>query len=211
MRSGDGVWEGGDAPGLLDQNQQDYSSQIGNALKINGSVPSRVDPRVQLAVQLDDWTLPEFAHLRRATIAAAYGNSNAAVGQTGYAWLQGVDGRLARVSKVILVNRNAAPIEYQFGFMTAAPGAGAGLSVRATDDRDNVTALQISGGRNAVVTPPPTPTAGIWAVNAFESLVIDVKFVLTRSTTFLAITGTSNTIFEAGFEWYERDPLSSEA
>lgn len=205
-----------DAPGLLDQNQQDYTTQVARALGVQGqSVPGKLDYRVGVGVQLDDFREVEFQFLRRCT--AAYFGSNVAAGGAGlfgFSSIRGANGMLVKLERVIITNPTAAAITFSCGVQAQFPSGVGAVAGTARDTRFGVGALNtaavVRGGTDAAPAAPSLPfQVTIPAGNSFE-LRLDV--VLTSVGAFFSvIAGTANAAISCAWFWRERPLLHTEA
>lgn len=214
MKAGDGLWGRKVVPGLLDQNQQDYSTQVGRALGIQGSVPGHVDPTVGVGIQVDDLREVEFQYLRRC-IPAYYGSTVAAVAaQFGFSSIRGGNGNLTIVEKCIINNTSAAALVFNCGIMAAFPNGVGAVAGTARDSRFGVgvlnTLAQVRGGNDVAPVAPALPFQV--AVPAGQSVCLEPGIVLSSSGAFFSIiAGTVNLAFSVAWFWRERAQLLTEA
>lgn len=200
--------------GLLDQNQQDYSTQVARALGIQGSVPGHVDPRVGVGIQIDDLREVEFQYLRRCT-TAYFGSTVAAVaGQFGFSSIRGGNGNLTILEKCIIANTSAAALVFSCGIQGAFPSGVGAVAGTARDSRFGVGVLNtlaaVRGGTDAAPVAPSLPFQV--AVPAGQSVVLEPEIVLASAAAFFSIiAGTVNLGFSVGWFWRERAQLNTEA
>lgn len=206
-----------DAPGLLDQNQQDLATQVSAALFTQGRVPGKIDPRFQLTLAVEDFTLPEFYYLRRGKLLGVGFSLAAVAGQLGFVYLQGAAGLLTTVTRVEIFNRNAALQSVAIGFQTAAPAAGgAGVRGQNRDSRNGFgsgipTQTLINGGNNAAPTVPTIYARAL--IGAGQLWASSEPWVLTGTGAFLTFVNdlTVNQTLDVQLYWRERTILESEA
>jgi len=141
----------------LDQNQQDYATQLQRALQLTARSPAELESVLNVGIQVDDFTRPEFWPLRRGTRFQAYRSVTAVAGQRGIFQMQGRVGVLTVVEQVTIVNQSGAPLTFNYGIGSANAVATGGGTV-ATDDRlfsvvSPATAV-VSGASGAPVVPP---------------------------------------------------------
>jgi len=150
MRSGDGTWER--EPGLLDQNQAEYATQVAKALSLQGSLPSHLDPRFQLGFTVDDFSGDEWLYLRRATPAQMGFSVAAVAAQRGYAQITGCPDKLTIFRKVTIANLSGVVQTVTIGFAAATAGSTPQGGV-SRDDRIFVTAVGAVGGYGTAIGP----------------------------------------------------------
>lgn len=121
-------------PAVLDQNQQDYATQIARAVALQSKPPGQLDPRIALGITVDDWTLPEFWTLRRGTRWQAMRSPGAVAGQRGFVQATGSPGTLSVLERVWIYNNSGATLTFNYGMwaIEAAAGGGGGAVL---DDR----------------------------------------------------------------------------
>jgi len=204
-------------PAVLDQNQQDYASQLAKALGLQARIPGHLDPRIQVGLTLDDFTRPEFWNIRRGKMWQGHVALGAGVGFKAFAQLQGSAGTLCVVQRITISNLSAAVQTYQWGLsrwnatVTTTPGANsrddrAGLSI-------NNPACILTGGNT---TAAPFQPKGQVQVGIGASEVIDCDMILTGkiavvdALAFSVACVTANVPLDVSFEWRERAILPSE-
>jgi len=121
-------------PGLLDQNQQAYASQVAKALQLQGSIPGKLDPRIQLGINVDDLSARQFWHLRRGTSWQNFRDVTAVVGQRGFVQVLGSVGMIAKLEKVVVTNNAGGSLTFTYGLAAFEAAAGGG-GVASCDDR----------------------------------------------------------------------------
>lgn len=195
-------------PALLDQNQQDYASQAAKALGLQSKIPGHLDPRFQLGFTVDDFRDPEFAWLRRQTLWQGRGVRAATAANLNYVCLPGINGVIAIVTKIIIVNQNAATNVSIIGIAVA----NAVMTIGSMAPRDT----RATGNQAACV--PYTGTA-VGPINplgkAIQTLaggttVLECSYVLTSPLTLAVVDGLPNQVIDVSFEWSERAALPSE-
>lgn len=204
-----------DAPGLLDQNQQDYTTQIARALGVQGqSVPGKLDYRVGVGVQLDDFRAVEFQFLRRSTVAY-FGSQVAAVAaQFGFSSIRGGNGTLVILERVIIANTSAADLAFDCGVMGSFPNGVGAVAGTARDTRFGVGTLNtlavVRGGNAAAPVAPALPFR--IAVPIGSSFELEPGIVLTSASAFFSVIATTvNLGFSVSWFWRERPMLHTEA
>jgi len=202
------------APGELDQNQQDYSTQVARVLGIQGTIPGHVQPTVGVGLQLDDLRAVEFQYLRRSV--ASYFGSNVAAGGAGlfgFSSIRGITGKLVIVERVIIGNPTAATIVFSCGVQSAFPSGVGAVAGTARDTRFGVGTLNsgaaVRGGSDAAPTAPSLPFQIV--VPAGNSFELRPEVVLNSSTSFFSvIAGTANVAISCAWFWRERVTLDTE-
>lgn len=203
-------------PGLLDQNQQDYASQITKGLGLQSRSPAHLDPRMQLGVTVDDFSKAEFQYLRRRFLFEAAGTRGPTAGQRGYVQLRPSPGNITVVTEIKIVNANGVLASYNIGMsLTNAETTVIPTSLR--DDRIPVfqSAAVISSGTNAA---PITSTGQLIFVPAGASLTIPCEYVFIggrggAAAPFRGLTVVDTVVnqqINVGFTWSERFALDSE-
>jgi hypothetical protein len=203
-------------PGLLDQNQQDYSTLVNRALQLQRNPPGRLDPTVQLGLTLDDLNEEEFAYLRRKYLFEASGQRALTAGQRAYIQLEPGRGTLTVVTSMQIFNNNAAVQALQVG-MAIANGALTAVPTSIRDDRISTFTSQaaVSTGSNAA---PIAPTGMTVTLLQNTGIIIPCCYVFTggkgpAAAPFrcLSIVDTANANgITAAFTWTERTLLQTE-
>lgn len=213
MRSGDGIWtRPGTVPGLLDQNQPDYASQVAKANALQGTPPGHLESTYGVGITLDDYTAPEFWWLRRGLLGFWGGLQAAVAAQAGWVGIQGAVGTLTIVKRTIITNPTATAQSVFVGLTTVTPSAGAYFPCPVRDTRGgSASQCATTGGvrASAANTAPTTPLRVF--VPPTSSVVIEIPFVLTGAAFFSAQCQTLNADFAANIEFAERALLVSEA
>ena len=178
--------------GYLLNGQADLAEQTMRTLELKGDLPQMVDPRIQLGVQVDDWTGHEYRWTRRMGSFMRGELSGAVAAQFSYVIfgsLTAAGRTLAAVDQVIISNPNIAGVQVQFGLIDSAlflPNSFTGLrddrmyagtlNARAafgTQSVQNVAAL-LTTGNPAVYLPPNS------------SMVVPLQMVLTNEPSVTA-------------------------
>lgn len=216
MRAGDGIWgQKRGVPGLLDQNQQDIATQVGRALSVQGFVPARLDANLELGITAEDFTRPEFWHLRRGRLLGIGNNTPAVAAQLGFVYLQGAAGTLTIIERIEIFNRNAAVQRVAIGFQAAAPAAGfAPIRAPTRDSRVGLTSNPTSTGFSAGNAVGPTvPTTYVSAyIGAGQLWASEVPWVMTGAGVFFTLVNdlTVNQTLDVELYWRERVILETE-
>lgn len=215
---------------LLTVQQPNLSDRVIRALDIKGDVPGLLQPRYDLSIQADDFTLPEYKYLSRTMMMAATAAQAAGAALFSYVGLTFLaassassDLRICRVKRVTFTNPNAGAI-----FVSGALSTG-DLTVFATgstptplDSRWLKNGVQARGSMRTVVaniaTPPPVQV--LFGVAAGGNVTYELDAVLSNFPTgFTGQTGgvllfapsAVNQSLQVTFEWEEREAMSSEA
>jgi len=218
MRSGEGIWgrRREVQHAILDQNQPDIPTQITKSLGMQGYVPAKIDPLIQLGIAVEDFTRPEFWILRRGRLLAGGISTGAVAGQLGFVYLQGAPGLLSIVERVEIFNRNAALQSIAVGYQAAAPAVGgAGARAQNRDSRNGFgsgipSQTLLNGGNNAAPTVPTVYARAL--IGAGQLWVSDQPWVMTDAKTFLTFVNdlTVNQTLDVQVWWRERGLLDSE-
>lgn len=196
------------APGLLDVNQPEYSTQLTSALGLQTRVPGKLDRNVSVGIQLDDYTAPEFWWLRRGIRGYAGDARGATAAQFAFFALQCQPGSLLVVEKVYLTSHTSQYLS--IGIQAAQPAAAAAAAGTALDSR-----AQAQGGAarwvlssNAAVTGPTVATRIYCAADAV--VLYEPDAVITGGQWFSVISTTLNTEMAVSVVYRERTLLPSE-
>lgn len=205
------------APALLDVNQPDYSTQLTKALGLQSRVPGHLDRRIQLGVNLDDYTQPEFWHLRAGQLGQFSTAISAVAGQAGWLQIRPSAGKMVIVEEITVANfGGAAPLQFTYGF---AVGEGGGTTFQGgtRDDRSLFTGTALSPVSFGTSAVPLLPVNGLGICPINETMTIPVQFVLTSPTVgaspfnvFKVLSGMANQRADFGIKWRERFILPSE-
>jgi hypothetical protein len=197
-------------PALLDQNQQDYATQTAKALGLQSKIPGHLDPRFQLGITVDDWTKPEFQFLRRRQLWQGRGQRAPTAANFNYVCLPGVAGMLVTVTKIIIVNQNAAINASLIGLAVA--NAVMTLGTAAPRDGRLVGQTASSIPYTGTAVGPITPAGKAIQTLAGQTTVLEVEYVLAvnAGTVLTVVDGVANQIIDVSFEWSERAILPSE-
>jgi hypothetical protein len=214
--------------GWMVQNAPELSEQAQRALDLKGQLPlQQVDPHLALDIQVDDWTRPEYAFLRRRILyqqVSGAANVAAQFSQVGLL-VPATRVLLAHVYRITIVS-SGATFTAQVGVTAQGVGGMVGaVSGFSADDR----ALAIAGGGrsgcaltagNAAALIQGTGLTGLRFVQvpANGSVTIDTNFTLTSrqppgSTNFPIVVVEATTVnigMQVSFEWWERALLTSE-
>lgn len=204
-------------PAQLDQNQQDYATQIVRAVALQSRAPAHLDPKVSLGIQLDDWTLPEFWSLRRGTRWQAYRSVPAVAGQKGFVQVIGSPGTLT-VLEAVYVSTTAGATGFLYG-MTASEAAVGGGGGGVLDDRQYSIAAPGCAVTFSNAVAPTSPNGGYLQVQAgvAASVPLGGGIVLTGKANptgvipaWKIVCNTVNQGFEVTLFYRERLILDSE-
>jgi hypothetical protein len=195
---------------LLEQNQQDYATQIAKALGLQGKIPGQVDPEIQIGITLDDFTKPEFQFLRRRNLWQGRGVRVATPANLNYVCLPGVPGTLTVVTKITIVNSNAAAGGSSIGLATA----NAVMTLGGTAPRDT----RLVGGVPACIpytgtaVGPTIPVGRAVTTPAGGTTVVECEYVLGANpgTVLTVVDTVVNQQIDVSFEWSERPLLPTE-
>jgi len=207
--NGDGV----PAPGLLDQNQQDFTTQIARALGVQGVVPGKLDPLVGVGIQLDDFRALEYQFLRRTTCAYFGSQAAAVAAQFGFSSIRGGNGTLTVIDKIIIANTSAATLAFDCGIQGQFPSGVGNLPGTARDTRFGVAVLNtlsvVRAGSDAAPVLPSIPYQ--ISVPAGGSFEWDPGVVLSSASAFFSVVAkTVNLGFSVAWFWRERPMLNTE-
>lgn len=200
-------------PGVLALGQPDVPDQVFRALQLKGALPGELDRRIQLGMNVEDFTRPEFLWLRRGSYGYGGVNQNALAANFGWATITGGVGRVATVELIQIVNRNAVAAEFQVGWVNGAPSAG-GVAFPGVnrDDRGGTGATLgaiLQGARNAAIANPPINPILI-SVPAGGSYDLDQPWMLTGAAILAVVGFVVNSTVCVNFFWRERTQLTSE-
>lgn len=214
-----------DEVGWMFNGQPALSEQAQRALELKGDLPLRlVDPRLQLSLNVDDWTSFEYLWCRRKMAFSQTASIGAVAAQFPQIALFGPTTRttLAFVKRLTFMNLNGAAQPINFGLNFAgAGGVGAGVQAFVQDDRarNSRSACTIGQG-NAAAQLITTANCGLRSIvlAAGAVLSLDVNYVLTGQLNvgglFIAnmfIEGaTVNQALQVSIEWQERALSSAE-
>lgn len=208
----------GRLPGVLDQNQQDYATQVTAALNLQGRSPAHVDPKVQVGITLDDFTRPEFWHLRQGTSWSCFDSSPAVAAQRSGLQLSLAalrPGTLVVIERIRVVNLNAATSAFNYGWKQIEAAVGATPATR--DLRLGGVALPSATlGRYSFAAPAPIRAGGFAMLPANQMAVIDLGWVFVTpgnvgaGEAFGIINQAVNESLTATVEWRERPALPTE-
>jgi hypothetical protein len=205
-------------PALLDNNQQDYATQLNKALQLQVRPPGHIEATIGVGIQLDDWTKPEFAILRRMALYGATAQVAAVAAQYPMAQLIcNTPNTLIVLERLILTNTNAAGVFCNYGW----GGFDGGVTVvpEARDSRNYGLAGTAYLTRQTAAAPTaPQPAMGNVYVPVGATVDVPLQVVITNPTRgfvtspcFKVLTGTVNTSLVATFVWRERSLLQTEA
>lgn len=199
-------------PGILDIGQPDVSEVTFRALQLKGALPAHLDRQIQLGIQADDFTLPEFWWLRRGLLGTMMLSSAALAANVSWVAVRAPVGTLAVVDSVFILNNNAVASTVILGMRDIPPGAGTfGAAVSSRDAR--------AGAGRCSVEGVATQSAGI--ATPFPSILVTlapsegrefrIPFVLANGWVLSVCQQAVNQSVVACFQWRERTMLSSEA
>jgi hypothetical protein len=169
--------------------QSELGEQTMRALELKGDLPQLVDPRYQLGINVDDWTLPEYRWLRRQLRCVYPMDSIAGAGTNVIQWRLPSGGPRALVvlERMLLTNSTAAVHDYQFYFTTTSVASFVSGAMAVDDRQKAVIANPIGNGMlicGLINTgaPPTGPGAGTCIVSIPASTTIEIKldWILTQ-------------------------------
>lgn len=202
-------------PSILDQNQQDYSTQVSKALSLTQRTPGHLDPRIQLGVTVDDFTQPEFWYLRKGELGSLFVPASAVAAQVCYAQLQPAAGKLVVVTAFTVVNYGVLFTVCNYGF-AIGEGGGTVASGLPRDDR-NLPGQLGSTVRYGATAAPIIPNGGQVLVGVNQSIRTECEFVMTSPTklaspfnVFKVLGSQLNQRLDITIEWRERALLPTE-
>lgn len=202
-------------PAILDQNQQDYSTQVSKALGLQARTPGNLDQRIQLGINIDDLTAPEFWYLRKGELGSLTVPASAVAGQVCYAQLQPAPGKVVVVTAFTVVNYGALFTVCSYGFALAEGGGSVGSGL-PRDDR-NLPGQLGSTVRYGASAVPIVPINGQVLVGVNQSIRTECEFVMTSPTklaspfnVFKIVGSQLNQRLDISIEWRERAILPTE-
>lgn len=199
---------------LVDQNKQTYASQIARVLQLQRPAPGYLDPTVGVGIQLDDFADPQYLFHRQTNQWQA---SVAVVGGAGrtyvqiYALLQ-TSRVLAVLTRVVLINLNAARGDYNFGIAQPTAGDLGVTGYGPTDNRQNGQPYFRMDVHTAVGAPV-TPTQGSVSVAGFTQIDLPMPYVLSSvvpSSSFKIVDSVAARGIGVTAFWTERPMVDSE-
>lgn len=203
-------------PGLLDNNQQDYATQLNKALQLQVKPPGNLDGTIQAGLILDDFTKPEFFPLRNGSRWQNLRVVTGVVGQRGWWQATGVTGIVTVIERVIISHRFGAPLDFNYSFAIAEAG-GTGGGVVSRDDRG---AFNKQAPSCAIVfgaaAAPTVPVGGYCVVPNDNNLELEVNQILTGQVNgasvgcFKIVCAVANAAFSVTSFHRERPQLGSE-
>lgn len=199
---------------LLDQNQQDYSTQVSKALGLQQRTPGHLDARIQLGINIDDLSRPEFLWLRRGGLGYASLDFAVVAGQIPFLALTAPPGVVAVIERLEITNPNAALNKYLIGMQSGLPAAGSTVTGVARDDRmanGGRTAVTLTQGTSAAPASPLIPLTVYVPPNGTATYVLEEPWVITGALRFVVVGFTANQALNASVFWRERFALPSEA
>lgn len=208
-------WPDGVRQGPLDNNQQDYATQVLRAMQLQHRSPTHLDAQIGLGIQVDDYTRPEFWTLRKGSLWQSWAQAGPVAAQYSYVNFQGAPGTLAVIESLIITNISGAAFAVQMGM--ALQDAGAVVPSTPRDDRGWATssACNVEQGTAAA---PINPIGGLLYVPNNTSTVIPVEIVVTSATkgaspfaVFKVVSTAVNVRLDVTMQWRERALLPSEA
>jgi hypothetical protein len=169
-------------PALLDNNQQDYATQLNKALALQVRPPGHVEATVGLGIQLDDWTRPEFQFLRRSNLYSIRAQQPAVAGQFAVAQMfANVPNTIIVLEAMLLSNNNALAQSISWGW-----GGFDGGVTQTPDPRDSRN-FGNPGSANVTINTAaapaaPQPAAGFIQLAGNGNQVIDLNYVICNPT-----------------------------
>jgi hypothetical protein len=204
-------------PALLDNNQQDYATQLNKALGLQVRPPGHIDARLGVGIQLDDWTRPEFQFLRRMNLYTVRGSVIAVAGQFPVMQLiANVPNSIIVVESALLFNNNGVAQTVSWGW-----GGFDGGTTQTPDPRDsrnfgNPGSAYVTINTSAAPTAP-SPVGGQIQLAVNQTSVVDLNYVVVNPTkgfvnspVFKLLGNTVNQTLNAVISYRERVLLQTE-
>lgn len=199
---------------LVNQNP-DQSELIFRALNIKGALPKHIEPKFDLALQVEDWTRPEFWWLKRGQ-TATIGDSVAAVAaQQGFVDISFAPNRMAIIDSMIIANTAAVAQNFRIGVGTPV-AAGTIVPKEVRDDRCGAAGTGSANQVSAVITSGTNaaPVVGlndiVVATTAGQTLTLPINYVMTGRVNLHVVSLALNAQFAAWFLMRERELLQTE-
>jgi len=205
-------------PALLDQNQQDYSTQVSKALGLQSRTPGHLDPRIQLGITVDDLREPEFQFLRRRTRWTASLTQAAVAAQRASMQLVVAPvnpSMITVIERIIVSNFNAAGSSFKWGWKQIEAGVTGTVATR--DLRTGGTAIPAASfGRMSSAAPASIRAGGLMVLPPSGTAVIELGWVILTAGNvgsgecFGIVNESVLQELNATIEWTERPALPSE-
>lgn len=201
--------------GYMFNGQPEYSEQAQRALDLKADLPLRfVDSGLSLSVQVDDFTRPEFAWLRRLRTWRNGGTVGPVAAQFSYATLNLTAGvaagtQLCVVDSVMISNQAAVALQYVIYLATPAV-LGALINPQPADDRLTGRPVFECRGNSAAAAPVSLYSQVTFNIQAGDVQIIPGPWVLTGNAMLVVQNTTLNSALQVGFFWRERLMMSSE-
>lgn len=202
----------GQLPGTFQDQQPDHGQLCFRALGMAGPLPQYLNPEMQLTVQIEDLTAPEYQWLRRTRRVTAGFSVPAVAGQRGYVQVDASvtsPTGLVVLERVQLLQTTGATLNFQVG-LGSTPGPLTQQTVSGMDDRAPLgTAIgrALLGQNAAPVVPPQAQT--LFAVSGV-ALDLPVPWIIAGSSVWSLICVTVNQTFTVVLQWRERLRLLTE-
>jgi hypothetical protein len=208
----------GMVPGLLDQNQQDYPTQVSKSLGLQARAPGHLDPTIQLGITVDDLREAEFQYLRRRTRWTASLTQAAVAAQRASMQLavSPVNPSVITViERIIVSNFNAAVSSFKWGWKQIEAGVPGSVATR--DMRTGGTAVPAASfGRMTSAGPATIRAGGVMVLPASGTAVIELGWVILTpgnvgaGECFGIVNESVLQELDVTIEWTERVALPSE-
>jgi len=211
--------------GLMLLGQSEYSEALMRILSLKGDLPQYLDPRYNVAFQVDDYSRPEWAWNRCQSRWSVGGTGVAGAGVFSiFAFFgQSVQGRgvMAIVDTILVSNPSAATISVNFGLTLAGFGGVAATRFgQLLDDRQfQATQSAYAAGTGQNAASPAPAQAFLFSIPAGGNLQLPVTpLVLTNvpnaagtfNSGFVIVPTVVNTGMQVGMVWRERALSDSE-
>jgi hypothetical protein len=169
-------------PGLLDNNQQDYATQLNKALGLQVRPPGHIDPRISMGIQVDDFTRPEFNYLRRLSLMSVAVQTAAVAAQFPVVQVVCNAARSVVVlERMLVINGNAGGISVSWGWGGFDGGVTVTPESRDSRNYGNPGIAYITK-QNVAAPAAPTPNAGYLLLAGSASAEIQLNQVIVNPT-----------------------------
>jgi len=203
--------------GLIDQNQSDYNTALNKALQLVRSPPHPLNPFIDVSIQLDDFTRPEFGFLRRLNEMAAVCLVPAVAAQFPEVQvICNVRNSLIVLERMYITNGNAAVQTVSWGW--AGFDGGVTITPEARDSRNfGNPGVAFITRQNTAAPAAPQPTAGFVRLGVDQTVVIELDQVICNpaagfatSPTFKVLGNQVLTSLNVSLQYRERVLLPTE-
>jgi hypothetical protein len=162
-------------PALLDNNQQDYASQLNKALGLQVRPPGHIEATVGVGIQLDDWTRPEYQVLRGSRLFVVRGAVAAVAGQFQMVqFIANTPDSLIVLESMTVMNTNGAAMQITYGWGGFDGGITAAPEARDSRIYGSASSAYVTA-QSAAAPTAPTPNGGFLqlGVNAIETVPLN--------------------------------------